>query len=226
MNKFLFILILLFTSSVASAELSASTSVSSNVGNYAEVGAVVIGTKDFVIAYSAATTTLTSSPQEPIHLKSKSSASGRYVFGEGSSPEKSKISVTYETLSESLRRINVFAESTVPGFLWTFAWASDTISYEEFKEKQEPHPSVPETPAFRGGWIFGHSDVERYWHFKNQAYANCIDGSNETQFKVCQRSVYNMEVILNGHRINQTMFELKYPMKELLRVNMALKDAE
>ncbi len=99
---------------------------------------------------------------------------------------------------------------------WVQAWSN---IFSESPADSNRQSSVLESDiSGRGGYIFGHSDTERYWHFKKQALLNCYDGVEETGFKTCQRAVYNMEILINEHSRNQTEFETKYNLSDTIRI--------
>lgn len=103
---------------------------------------------------------------------------------------------------------------------WVQAW-SDIFSESPAASRRKSSMLESDIDG-RGGYIFGHSDSERYWHFKKQALLNCYDGVNETGFKTCTRAVYNMEVLLDQNGENQTTFESKYNLTETIRIRAIL----
>lgn len=157
---------------------------------------------------------------EQMHLTSRAFAQGKQVKGGGeaklTSPQDKEgyvsVSVITNAMEHGVYSIEVVAEVIGNGIGETLAWV-----WADNKDNVVVSQAPPQND-FISGYIFGHSDSERYWHFKKQALLNCYDGVNESGFKICARAVYNMEILLDRNGENQTTFELKYGLNETIRI--------
>lgn len=124
-----------------------------------------------------------------------------------------------------------WASSSSSGSSSGYAQDSFTISIPEFTTNGEVFSAISllitdsgcvqyREPSFTGLWIFGISDVERYWHFKAQEKVNCGDPDNST----CMRARYLQSVILNDHAAHNAIeFETKFPLEVVFQFNPTLK---
>lgn len=140
-----------------------------------------------------------------IALFSRSIAVGRNVYAEGSATitasQMASAGVMTQTmpLENGLYQITVQAvgsgEGDATGTVYTIAWAIE-----------DPPASIHPVarPTAISGFVFGHSDIERYLHFKNQ-----LATSNDTN--ITNRAKYWLEVLpWTEYGMTQQEFEDKY----------------
>lgn len=227
------VLLILMMVSVVYAEepssdntLAASAS-STATGTETHVEAGAIYSNGNIVAMSQA-----SAKGEEIHLLSQASAQGVNVHGEGKASVigKETISVAQvviDKISESINRITViveaFAQGDASGDTYVFAYADDGITQgnNDATQSNAVQGAVQGSPVFSGGFVFGKSDAERYYHFKNQANLNCPGKDDETNY-TCHRAKYYLDIITNDNRLNETQFEHKYTLENVIKMDPGL----
>jgi hypothetical protein len=161
---------------------------------------------------------------ENIHVFTTVYAQGTHVNGGGYAvgDESSQGYIQIRTILLPNNFYGMYVTSEIIGgtFGAVYAWvqARSDIFSESPSEAQRQSSMLGSDLDNKGLYIFGHSDAERYYHFKKQALLNCYDGVDDTGFATCQRAVYNMEYLLDINGENQTNFEYKYNLTEVIRI--------
>jgi len=181
----------------------------------------IVQTEEGITEVSAHTTAKATA--DWMHLISRIYAQGKRVKGGGEatlitqSHEEGYVGVQIITnaMENGMYSVEVISEVIGSGIGETFAWVwADNIDENSVQTISQ----VSSSNDYISGYVFGHSDAERYWHFKKQAILNCYDGVDESGFKTCQRAVYNMEILIDDNSKNQTVFESKYNLTETVRI--------
>lgn len=183
----------------SSSEIAASIANVATSGQKVESYSFSISDNTGSIAGSAGTAV-----GDLIYLFSQSTAIGKNVYAEGEAKVTASQSAFARVMTQTiplengLYQISVQATANgvedASGTVYTIAWAIYPPVQEESVIVQ--HRSF-------SGFIFGHSDIERYLHFKNQL------NSNDTN--ITQRAKYWLETLTwTDYALTQQQFEQKY----------------
>lgn len=177
-------------------------------------------------AYDAYVSTSAEAEGKEMVLESIAHAEGNKIKAGGSSKLEgtggATVEIITDTISSGLYRVTVISRVIGTGIGETYAWAWAEFERLENSGGNSNNNAVSTSNNMIGGYIFGHSDAERYWHFKKQAISNCYDGVNESEFNTCARAVYNMEVLLDRNGETQSTFEYKYGLNKTIEMRSIL----
>lgn len=188
----------------SSSEIAASIANIATSGQKVESYSFSISDNTGSIAGSAGTAV-----GDLIYLFSQSTAIGKNVYAEGEAKVTASQSAFARVMTQTillengLYQISVQATANgvedASGTVYTIAWA---IYPPVQEESVIVEPVIVQHRSF-SGFIFGHSDIERYLHFKNQL------NSNDTN--ITQRAKYWLETLTwTDYALTQQQFEQKY----------------
>lgn len=181
----------------SSSEIAASIANIATSGQRVESYSFSISDNTGSIAGSAGTAV-----GDLIYLFSQSTAIGKNVYAEGEAKVTASQSAFARVMTQTILLENGLYQISVQATANGVEDASGTVYTIAWAIYPPVQPVIVQHRSF-SGFTFGHSDVERYLHFKNQL------NSNDTN--ITQRAKYWLETLTwTDYALTQQQFEQKY----------------